>query len=84
MLKCPYNDSEKRLHCIQKTLRCLYYFIYLSGCIGSPLLLAALSSCGKRELLFVAVRGLLIAVASLGAEHGLRARGLISCGSRAQ
>ena len=31
----------------------------------------AFSSCGEPELLFVAVRGLLIAVASLVAEHGL-------------
>ena len=31
----------------------------------------AFSSCGKRGLLFVAVRGLLIAVASLVAEHRL-------------
>ena len=29
------------------------------------------SSCGERGLLFVAVRGLLIAVASLVVEHGL-------------
>ena len=29
------------------------------------------SSCGERGLLFVAVSGLLIAVASLVAEHGL-------------
>ena len=29
------------------------------------------SSCGERGLLFVAVHGLLIAVASLVAEHGL-------------
>ena len=29
------------------------------------------SSCGKRGLLFVVVHGLLIAVASLVAEHGL-------------
>ena len=29
------------------------------------------SSCGKQGLLFVAVRGLLIAVASLVAEHAL-------------
>ena len=29
------------------------------------------SSCGERGLLFVAVPGLLIAVASLVAEHGL-------------
>ena len=31
----------------------------------------AFSSCGERGLLFVAVCGLLIAVASLVAEHGL-------------
>ena len=50
-----------------------------------PFSLAALSlycgtraffSCGKRGLLFVAVGGLLIAVVSLVAEHGLSARGL--------
>ena len=29
------------------------------------------SSCGEQGLLFIAVRGLLIAVASLVAEHGL-------------
>ena len=40
------------------------------------------SSCGERGLLFVAVRGLLIAVASLVAEHGLQ--GFSSCGWRAQ
>ena len=31
----------------------------------------AFSSCGERGLLFVVVRGLLIAVTSLVAEHGL-------------
>ena len=31
----------------------------------------AFSSCSERELLFVAVHGLLIVVASLVAEHGL-------------
>ena len=31
----------------------------------------AFSSCGERGLLFIAVRGLLIVVASLVAEHGL-------------
>ena len=31
----------------------------------------AFSSCGKQGLLFVAVRGLLIVVASLVVEHGL-------------
>ena len=41
----------------------------------------AFSSCGERGLLFVAVRGLLIVVASLVVEHGLQARGLSSCSS---
>ena len=36
----------------------------------------AFSSCGEQGLLFVAGRGLLIAVASLVAEHGLQVRGL--------
>ena len=31
----------------------------------------AFSSCGEHGLLFVAVRGLIIAVASLVAQHGL-------------
>ena len=37
----------------------------LCCCIQTP------SSCGQQGLLFVAMHGLLIAVASLGAEHRL-------------
>ena len=37
---------------------------------------AAFSSCGKQALLFVRVIGLLTAVASLVAEHGLQMCGL--------
>ena len=50
-----------------------YKFIYLFiiGCIGSSLMRVALSSCGEREPLLVAVRGPLIAVASPVAELGL-------------
>ena len=60
-----------------------YYYFYLFICLFIYLLLAALglccctwafSSCGERGLLFVAVRGLLIAVASLVAEHRLQVR----------
>ena len=36
----------------------------------------AFSSCGQRGLLFIAVCGPLIAVASVVAEHGLQVRGL--------
>ena len=39
--------------------------------LGLRCCMRAFSSCGERGLLFVAVRGLLIAVASLAAEHGL-------------
>ena len=47
-------------------------FIYLFlAALGLPWCVHAFSSCGERGLLFVAVRGLLIAVASLVAEHGL-------------
>ena len=40
-------------------------------CIGFCCCVQAFSSCGEGGLLFVVVRGLLIAVASLVAEHGL-------------
>ena len=48
------------------------YFIYLFLAVLSlRCCVRAFSSCGERGLLFVVVRGLLIAVASLIAEHGL-------------
>ena len=46
------------------------FYLFIFGCIGSSLLWA-LSSCGEGGLLFTAVRGLLIAVASLVLVHGL-------------
>ena len=49
----------------------LYLSIYLLAALGLCCCARAFSSCGKRGLLFVAVCGLLIAVASLVAEHGL-------------
>ena len=47
-------------------------FIYLFlAVLGLRCCAWAFSSCSEQGLLFVAVRGLLIAVASLVAEHGL-------------
>ena len=47
-------------------------FIYLVlAVLGLRCCAQSFSSCGKRGLLFVVVRVLLIAVASLVAEHGL-------------
>ena len=61
------GDVYKRQVCMYV---CVYLFIY--GCIGSSLLhVGFLSSCGEQGLLFLAVHGLLIAVASVVAEHRL-------------
>ena len=51
-------------------------FIYLFIFLAAFALLRAGFSCGERGLLWVAVRGLLIAVASLVVDHGLQASGL--------
>ena len=48
------------------------YFVYLFlAVLGLCCCVRAFSSCDEQGLLFVAVRGLLIAVASLVVEHGL-------------
>ena len=51
------------------------FFFFLSV-LGLRCYARAFSSCGEWGLLFVAVRRLLIAVASLGAEHGFQVPGL--------
>ena len=52
--------------------------------LGLRLCARALSSCGKRGPLLIAVRGPPTIAASLVAEHRLQTRRLSSCGSRAQ
>ena len=53
------------------------YFIYLFlAALGLRCCAWAFSSCSEQGLLFIVVCGLLIAVASLVAEHGLQVRGL--------
>ena len=53
----------------------IYLFIYLFIYFGLHWVFIAahglFSSCGEQGLLFIVVRGLLIAVASLVVEHGL-------------
>ena len=53
--------------------KCIHLFIF--GCVGSSLLHAGLLQLRRGGLLFVMVSGLLIAVATLVAEHRLQARG---------
>ena len=60
----------------------IYLYLFLAV-LGLRFCARAFSSCGKREPLFIAVRGPLTIVASLVAEHRLQTRRLSSCGSRA-
>ena len=56
----------------EKTWRNFFFLIYLFlAASGLHCCTQASSSCGERGLLFIAVRRLLTAVASLVAEHGL-------------
>ena len=56
----------------QYLLYLFIYFIYLFlALLGLRCCVQAFSSCSEPRLLFVAVRGLLIVLASLVAEHGL-------------
>ena len=48
----------------------LFLFLFLAA-LGPRCCARAFSSCREQGLLFAAVRGLLIAVASLVVEHGL-------------
>ena len=51
------------------------FWVFLAV-LGLRCCVQAFSSCGEGGLLFVAVHGLLTAMASLVAEHGLQALGL--------
>ena len=62
---------------ISSLLFILFYFnLFIFGCVGSLLLHTGFLWLWRLGLLFVVVRGLLIAVASLVAEHGLWEHGL--------
>ena len=55
------------------TCFCLFvcFILFILAALGLRCCMQAFSSCGERGLLFVEVCRLLIAVASLVAEHGL-------------
>ena len=71
------DESERKWHWRKKFTCCFWlpdfffkFYLFLAALV-LHCCARDLSSCGERGLLFVAVRGLLIAVASLVAEHGL-------------
>ena len=62
-----------------------FLIIYLfMAVLGLRFCARALSSCGERGPLLIAVRGPLTVTASLVAEHRLQKHRLSNCGSRAQ
>ena len=76
LLKMLNSDSTLQLSCeidslIQSLLWELFLKFFFLAVLGLHCCVRAFSSCGELGLLFVAVRGLLTAVASLVVEHGL-------------
>ena len=66
-----HYSSHHALHMVFETGPHFNLFILFMAVLGFRCCTRAFSSCGERGLLFIAVHGLLIAVASLVAEHGL-------------
>ena len=70
-----FSDFFLKVEKLGIYIQSLYLFIYLIylslAVLGLHCCTWAFSSCGEWGLLFVVVHGLLIAVASLVAEHGL-------------
>ena len=64
------EESRHRLYTLHKYIYFIYMFFFVVA-LGLCCCTRAFSSCGERGLLFVAVCGLLIAVASLVVGHGL-------------
>ena len=63
-------DSDSSDTSGQSTFFNIYFYLFLAA-LGLCRCTQAFSSCGEQGLPFVVVHGLLIAVASLVAEHGL-------------
>ena len=67
-----FKTKKKQLHLFLFFFNKFIYFIYLFlAALGLCCCTRAFSNCRERGLLFVAVGVLLIAVASLVAQHGL-------------
>ena len=72
MIKLTVGEKSLAIKCLFFFNKCIYfiYFLFLAV-LGLCCYMRAFSSCGERGLLFVTVRGLLTAVASLVVEHRL-------------
>ena len=81
-MNCFHNEEKRKTMKRDTFFNIMFFLIYkfiylfILAALGLHCCAWAFSSCVERGLLFVVVRGLLIAVASLVAEHGLLVRGL--------
>ena len=64
------RELQKHMEKMIKKKNLFIYILFLAV-LGLCCCMRAFSRCGEQGLLFMAVHGLLIAVASLVAEHGL-------------
>ena len=76
MLKVLIENIPDELDDLAKDIsfflnKCIYFIFLFLAVLGLRCCAWAFSSCGKGGLLFIAVCGLLIAVASLVTKHGL-------------
>ena len=70
--ECPFRIKVlKSVPCFPVSLLYFYFIFSFLAVLGLHCCTRAFSRCGKQGLLFIVVRRLLIAVASLVVEHGL-------------
>ena len=83
---CKVETVTVNIFMEDQSSHCFFLIFYLfMAVLGLRCCTRAFSSCSERGILFVAVHGLLIAVASLVEEHtGSRLTGFSSCGTWAQ
>ena len=74
---CGQPHKPRALGLLKQFLKInLFIYLFILAALDLRCCAQTFSSCSKRGILFIAVRWLLIAVASLVAEHGLQAHGL--------
>ena len=73
-MTCKLRERQRETGRVERIFFKKYiylFYLFIFGCVGSSLLREGFSSCDEHGLLLIAVRGLLIVVASLLVEHGL-------------
>ena len=70
-LWCLLHHTSPSISFFVVVNKCIYFIYLCLAALGLRCCVRAFSSCGEQGPLCIAMRGLLIAVASLVAEHGL-------------